>query len=199
MGSSESGLPARIYLIVDSGAFETQMRCLDELQRRSTSPEGALAISRARSAVDVTASAGQVSARTLVIHPDGDCRVPLEEGRRLAKLIPDARFVSIHGQNRILLADEPAWPEFLDKVTAFAGGPSTDPPRPELTTRELEVLRLVAHGCSNDYIGPQLSMSTRTVERHLSNVYVKISFTGKSARCAAAARLPELEHFRVAR
>ncbi len=176
------------------GASEIQMRWLDELQRRATSPEGALANSRARSALDVTSSAGRVSARTLVLHADGDCRVPFEEGRLLAGLIPDARFVSVRGQNHILLADEPAWPEFLEEVTTFAGRTRTEPPRSELTNRELEVLRLVAHGCSNDDIGSRLSMSTRTVERHLSNTYIKLSLSGKSARGAAAARLPELEH-----
>jgi len=37
-------------------------------------------------------------------------------------------------------------------------------------------------------------MSTRTVERRLSNIYVKLAITGKSARAAAAARRSELEH-----
>lgn len=175
------------------GASEAQMRWFDELQRRSTSPQGALASSRARSFLDVVASAGRVSASTLVMHADGDCRVPFEEGRRLAGLIPEARFVPVRGQNHILLKDEPAWPEFLEHVTAFAGATSTEPPSSGLTPRELEVLRLVAHGCSNNDIGERLSMSTRTVERHLSNVYVKLSLAGKSARSAAAARLPELE------
>lgn len=46
---------------------------------------------------------------------------------------------------------------------------------------------------SNDECSSRLSMSTRTVERHLSNVYAKLSLTGKSARAAAAARLTELE------
>ena len=176
------------------GASETQMRWFDELQRRSTSSEAALASSRARAVIDVTSSASAVSSRTLVMHADEDCRVPFEEGRRLAGLIPDATFVPLHSQNHILLADEPAWPEFLEEVTAFARTTVTGPPTSQLTTRELDVLRLVAQGCSNDNIGGRLSMSTRTVERHLSNTYVKLSLAGKSARSAAAARLPELEH-----
>ncbi|GAA3744850.1 hypothetical protein GCM10022239_20480 [Leifsonia bigeumensis] len=174
-------------------ATEIQLRWFDELQRRSMSPEAALASARARSTVNVASSAREVSARTLVLHADGDRSVPFEEGRRLAGLIPDARFVSLRGRNHILLADEPAWPEFLGEVTDFAGGAAPKQPAPELTSRELEVLRLVAQGYSNEGVGSLLSLSTRTVERHLSNLYAKLSLVGKSARAAAAARLPELE------
>lgn len=55
------------------------------------------------------------------------------------------------------------------------------------------MLRLVAHGCSNEEIASHLSLSTRTVERHLSTIYSRLELTGKSARAAAAASLAELE------
>src|SRR5659263_13844 len=175
------------------GASEAQMRWFDELQRKSMSPEAALASSHARALLDVTSSAREVSARTLVLHADGDRAVPFEQGRLLAGLIPGARFVPLHSQNHILLGDEPAWPEFLDEVMTFVGGARSRGPGAGLTAREVEVLRLVAHGCSNDEIGTHLSVSTRTVERHLSNIYARLGLTGKSARAAAAARLSELE------
>ena len=182
------------------GATEAQMRSFDELQRRSMTPDMALASSRARSTVDVTAAALALTVRTLVLHVDGDMAVPFEEGRLLAGQIPGARLIPLHGRNHILLADEPAWSEFIDELTAFVGeiAPSDQPPvTAPLTTRELDVLRLVADGCSNDEIAGRLTVSTRTVERHLSNIYVKLSLSGKSARAGAAARLPELAHPRV--
>jgi pimeloyl-ACP methyl ester carboxylesterase/DNA-binding CsgD family transcriptional regulator len=58
----------------------------------------------------------------------------------------------------------------------------------ELSTRELEVLGLVAEGLTNEEIAGRLYLSTRTVERHLSNIYVKLRVSGKAARAAAAAR-----------
>ena len=58
----------------------------------------------------------------------------------------------------------------------------------ELSEREREVLELVALGMSNEGIAERLFLSTRTVERHLSNVYAKFRLSGKSARAAAAAR-----------
>ncbi len=117
----------------------------------------------------------------------------LRAGRLLAGLIPGARFVPLHSANHILLADEPAWPQFLTEVTAFVGGGAPSGPAAVLTGRELELLRLVARGRNNVEIGTELSLSPRTVERHLSNIYAKLALTGKSARAAAAAQLPDLE------
>jgi DNA-binding NarL/FixJ family response regulator len=44
----------------------------------------------------------------------------------------------------------------------------------ELTERELEVLRLAAHGYTNKAIGVQLSISDRTVQGHLAKVFGKL-------------------------
>jgi DNA-binding NarL/FixJ family response regulator len=55
-----------------------------------------------------------------------------------------------------------------------------------LTARELEVLRLVAHGRSNQEIAGELVLSVRTVERHIANIYDKIGASGRAARAAAA-------------
>jgi HD-GYP domain-containing protein (c-di-GMP phosphodiesterase class II) len=58
-----------------------------------------------------------------------------------------------------------------------------------LTEREIEVLRLVAEGCSNPAIAKRLYISRRTAEHHVQHVYTKI---GVSSRAAAA--LFALEH-----
>jgi HD-GYP domain-containing protein (c-di-GMP phosphodiesterase class II) len=53
----------------------------------------------------------------------------------------------------------------------------------ELTEREVEVLRLIAAGCSNRQIAEQLVISRRTAEHHVQHIYAKI---GESSRAAAA-------------
>jgi DNA-binding NarL/FixJ family response regulator len=54
------------------------------------------------------------------------------------------------------------------------------------------VLELVAVGLTNVAIAERLSLSVRTVERHLSNVYAKLRVSGKAGRAAAAARFSRL-------
>ncbi|MQA17863.1 MAG: hypothetical protein GEV09_28570, partial [Pseudonocardiaceae bacterium] len=54
----------------------------------------------------------------------------------------------------------------------------------QLTARELQVLRLVAAGHTNRTIGSELSLSERTVDRHVSNIFGKL---GVSSRAAATA------------
>jgi DNA-binding NarL/FixJ family response regulator len=53
-----------------------------------------------------------------------------------------------------------------------------------LTSRELEVLRLVAAGLSNREIGSQLFISAKTASVHVSNILAKL---GASSRFEAAA------------
>lgn len=59
-----------------------------------------------------------------------------------------------------------------------------------LTARELQVLRLVAAGHTNRSIGSNLSLSERTVDRHVSNIFGKL---GVSSRAAATALAYESE------
>jgi DNA-binding NarL/FixJ family response regulator len=112
-------------------------------------------------------------------------------------VIPGARFVPLEGCNHILLEHEPAWPAFLAEVRGFLGPgapASVSPTRPsdwELSTREEQILALVAQGQSNEEIATTLVLSVRTVERHLSNIYTKLRVSGKAARAAAAARYVE--------
>jgi pimeloyl-ACP methyl ester carboxylesterase/DNA-binding CsgD family transcriptional regulator len=172
-------------------ASPEQMEWFDELQRVTTEPETAVRIRQARNAEDVTREAKQVVAPTLVLHARDDGLAPFAEGRLLATLIPGAQFVALESRNHILLADEPAWSEFRGELGAFLGTvaePSAPDELGELSTRELEVLALVAEGLSNEEIAARLYLSVRTVERHLTNVYAKLRLSGKAGRAAAAAR-----------
>ncbi|MDT0353066.1 LuxR C-terminal-related transcriptional regulator [Pseudonocardia charpentierae] len=55
-----------------------------------------------------------------------------------------------------------------------------------MTAREIEVLRLVATGCSNRDVAAMLFISERTVHRHLSNIYTKLGISSRSAATAYA-------------
>lgn len=56
-----------------------------------------------------------------------------------------------------------------------------------LTPREIEILSLVAAGKSNQEIAAGLTLSIRTVERHISSIYDKIGASGPAARATATA------------
>jgi pimeloyl-ACP methyl ester carboxylesterase/DNA-binding CsgD family transcriptional regulator len=171
-------------------ASQEQMAWYDELQRRSASPETAVRLYQARSAVDVRELVPRVTLDALVAHARDDRVVPFEEGRTLASLLPRARLLPLESCNHILLPDEPAWHHFLAEFHAFLAQP-TAPPLPEFpvfSNRELAVLELVASGLTNEEIASRLYISVRTVERHLSNIYFKLGVSGKAARAAAAAR-----------
>lgn len=177
------------------GATEVQMGWMDDLQRMSTSTENMLAARAERIRTDVTHLLAGITAPTLVLHARGDRAISFRHARLLATTIPDARLVPLESSNHILLADEPAWAVFMDEVRAFmeadrdAGGPVADTPTAMLTGREREILSHAADGRSNEEIAQLLTLSVRTVERHLSNAYLKLGISGKSARTAAVARL----------
>jgi pimeloyl-ACP methyl ester carboxylesterase/DNA-binding CsgD family transcriptional regulator len=173
-------------------AGEEQKRWYDDLQQVSSTGEIAARLWLSRSQTEISDTARRVTQPALVLHARHDRVVPYEEGRRLASLLPDARFVTLETDNHILQEDEPAWPAFLSELRAFLGdderAPTASADLSELSEREREVLELVAAGMSNERIAERLFLSTRTVERHLSNVYAKLRLSGKSARAAAAAR-----------
>lgn len=55
-----------------------------------------------------------------------------------------------------------------------------------LTLRELQVLRMVASGSTNAVIAQQLSLSVKTVDRHVSNIFVKLDVPTRAAATAFA-------------
>jgi DNA-binding CsgD family transcriptional regulator len=67
----------------------------------------------------------------------------------------------------------------LMKSASLAGAPG-------LTPREAEVIRLVATGKTNRAIAQRLSISERTVDRHVGNILKKLSLPSRSAATAYA-------------
>ena len=71
----------------------------------------------------------------------------------------------------------------LSRVEALTLEPAVGDPQ-GLSPREVEVLRLVAAGRTNQAIADELFLSDRTVGRHVSNIFAKL---GVNTRTAAAA------------
>jgi pimeloyl-ACP methyl ester carboxylesterase/DNA-binding CsgD family transcriptional regulator len=167
-------------------ASAEQLHWFNELQRVSSSPENAARMMRAFWDLDVSDIAPKIDVPTLVLHAREDARIPFEEGRRLAALIPDARFVPLEGRNHLMLETDPAFEQFLTEVDAFlaAGESGGAAPMPaafsQLTDREIEVLALVARGLANGQIAEQLRISEKTVRNHVTTIFWKIGVTSRA-------------------
>ena len=177
------------------GASEEQMRWLDDLQRVAVSASTAFAARQERFKADADALLPELTMPTLVLHSVGDRMNDFQYGRHLASSIAGARLVALPSDNHIVLADEPAWPLFVDEVSGFLAPDAAAVPAARadlddrLSARELEVLTSAALGNDNQAIAAELHLSARTVERHLQNIYSKLGLQGRSARVAAIARL----------
>jgi DNA-binding NarL/FixJ family response regulator len=85
--------------------------------------------------------------------------------------------------------------QFIAAVTQFLAEPQrpiyqseeSAPARP-LTNRETEVLRLLARGHTSREIAAELSLSVRTVGRHITNVYGKIGARTRAEATSYAVR-----------
>ncbi len=92
----------------------------DELQRMSISPENALRVFDMNAHVDVPVEmAAQLRVPVLVAHSEGDRMCPLDEGRRMARAIPGARFVELSGSHHVPIESDAAFGEFFDAALPF--------------------------------------------------------------------------------
>ncbi|GAA0574990.1 response regulator [Actinomadura livida] len=103
------------------------------------------------------------------------------------------------GATGYLLKDAPR-DDLFDAVRAAAQGRSVlspaiasrlvsrvrEPRSGNLSTRELEVLRLVARGTGNREIARELFISEATVKTHLTHIYAKLDVSDRAAAVATA-------------
>jgi DNA-binding NarL/FixJ family response regulator len=121
-----------------------------------------------------------VQCPTLVLHSRGDARVPFEEGRKLASVIPRAEFVPLDSKNHMLLEQQPAWECFFVELEDFLArhgavpAPVKVPSLAELTAAESKVLDLLAAGLNNEKIAQRLEISPKTVRNHINHLFHKL-------------------------
>lgn len=170
------------------GGTPEQHQWWTDLERRTASPETAAAILSALYEIDVTEQARVLDLPVLITHARGDARVPFEEGRLLAALIPGARFLPLESDNHTLLAFEPAWPVFLAELRRFlfdgVPGHARHGDAVGLTQAEETIFALLAEGLDNRTIAARTGKSPKTVRNQVSSV---LSKTGHATRAALIA------------
>src|SRR5262245_60548136 len=163
------------------GGTLEHLRSWSDQMRAATSADTAVRLLQIGWNLDLRETARKVECPVLIVHPERDVVVPIEEGRLLASLIPDARFVQLDSDNHMLLADEPAWARLYAEVRDFLAEPDRARaagrnalPLDELTSRERAVLEGIAAGLDNAEIATSLRLSEKTVRNHITRVFDKI-------------------------
>jgi pimeloyl-ACP methyl ester carboxylesterase/DNA-binding CsgD family transcriptional regulator len=138
---------------------------------------------------DVTPLLGKLQMPVLVMHRREIQFPPLELARQVAMSIPSARFVLMEGAEMLpFFGDTEAVLGAIHDFLTETAAPAPPSRRDGLTERETEILALLAAGKSNAAIAQALTISTRTVERHIGNIYVKIGVHSRSEATAYAFR-----------
>ena len=202
-------LPAYVRVMLAVGRLDEASAAADELD------EMAGGDGEARDETMLGAIAGQTRGALLLAHGDpraalGPLRValgawqaldaPFETAQVRVLLASACRQLDDSGQAELecdvardifeRLGAAPAL-EQLERMLADAGvdkdeEPSTAREGRPITDRELQVLRLVAGGSTNRDIAAELSISEKTVERHLGNIFTKLGVSNRTAAAAQA-------------
>lgn len=157
-------------------ASPEQKRALNALLRETLAPKQAVALLRSYWKADVRTILPRIECPTLVMHARSDPTIPFEEGRKVAALIPGARFLPLETRNHILLEGEPSWTQFVQAIEEFLPASRTEAADclAELTPRERDLLEFVAQGSNNNAIAARLNISVKTVRNHLSTIFGKL-------------------------
>ncbi len=79
-------------------------------------------------------------------------------------------------------------PKIARKLVGQFQAKPQEPPTAELTKRELEVLKLVAEGLSNQELSELLSVSKQTIGKHISNILQKLHLANRTQAALYAIR-----------
>lgn len=99
---------------------------------------------------------------------------------------PEELVQAIHQVHR---GESSLHPTIARKLLQELARPPQRPPTSEpLTDREMAVLRLIAHGLSNQEIADQLTISEATVRTHVSNILSKLHLASRTQAALYALR-----------
>jgi len=189
-----SGSPAlrQVFVAKFMGeATEAQRQAFDERQRVSSTAEVAEKYLRAMFGFDVKELAPRVVCPTIAFHSRGDQLIFFDQGRKLAALIPEARFVPLESMNHVPFREEPAWQVLASSLRSFLDedASTSSSPAKQLTPRQLDVLRAVARGLTDKEIASELSLSPRTVEMHVSRALAALACANRAQAVRTALAL----------
>ena len=184
------GLAAQMFAsLFDPHAGGDDIQKYTRMQRKAATAEAASLVLELDLNDDLREVAPLVDVPALVLHRRGDRTVPIARGRELASLLPNARFVPLSGDAHVPWKDDQR--ELFRALAGFLhdAAPAEVDGESPLTSRETEVLRLVATGMSNREIASTLVLSEHTVHRHVANILRKLTQSTRVGAATHATRL----------
>jgi ATP/maltotriose-dependent transcriptional regulator MalT len=189
-------LPAHVEIMLAVGEAEEARSACRELEEISAGNEsgvlGAMS-AQARGAVDLAEGAARAALVALrhawtfwqeLEAPYEAARVRVLLGLTCRALGDDETAALELEAARAVFARLGAAPD-LARVDSLTGSADSIDAR-GLTPRELQVLRLITAGETNKAIAAKLVLSERTVDRHVSNIFTKLSVSSRAAATAYA-------------
>jgi LuxR family maltose regulon positive regulatory protein len=188
-----------VRILLAERRVDDAMRVLSRLQgpMESTGRQGSLIEVLVLRAIALDIQ-GDIHAALVVLeqaislaHSEGYMRVFLDEGEPIEALL---RIAVTKWENHNLA-------DYARKVLAGSSREEVELPVPEpkalqsqsliepLSERELEVLHLIAAGCSNKEIADELVISVRTVKKHVENIHGKLDVRSRTQAVARAREL----------
>jgi DNA-binding NarL/FixJ family response regulator len=137
------------------------------------------------------ALAGELpDARVLVIslfEDDDSIFMALRAGAR-GYILKDAEEEEMIRAVRAVAAGQAIFsPTIAARMLAFFSASPREPETfPELTTREREILGLIAQGCPNQVIADRLFLSPKTVANHVSSIFAKLRVADRAGAIVRA-------------
>jgi two-component system, NarL family, response regulator DegU len=103
------------------------------------------------------------------------------------KGVPSATLIqaikTVQGGNYWIDKEIPSWETFeeivRDQSQFHEAAPRMDESIKALTKREMEILKLVAEGLTNEEIGKKIFISEKTVKTHLTNIFDKLKVNNR--------------------
>lgn len=125
----------------------------------------------------------------LTAHQDSEHVIPLLEAGAVGYLPKTVSLNELLEAIRAASRGESVLPPSIASVVVrhLAHG-GQEPDQPALTSREMEVLCLVAQGLSNHQVARQLNLSVRTIEAHLTHIYNKLGVSSRTEAAVLAQR-----------
>jgi DNA-binding CsgD family transcriptional regulator/pimeloyl-ACP methyl ester carboxylesterase len=187
---AEQDWEAFLHFAASMGRPSEDSLLVREIYRKSVDQKDWLKLSEATRAFRASEVAPLPPTPALLLAASSAVNPGVEEAsKQIAAMLPNSRLVVMEDVDAGMMSDGDC-PPGVELITEFVCGlPEghssegvASPNSESLSAREVEVLRLLAAGKSNQQIADELVISLNTVNRHVSNIYAK---TGAANRAEA--------------